>query len=100
MRRLALVLLLAFAAGAAANAGFAQRAQPQVARSEPKASEAHQAGEQRSSGGPRVVTLSPSLTAILLAIDAGDAVVGVDDSSAQVEPRVRDLPRVGGLFNP
>ena len=49
---------------------------------------------------PRVVTLSPSLTAILLALDARDAIVGVDDSSAQAEPRVRDLPRVGGLFNP
>jgi iron complex transport system substrate-binding protein len=49
---------------------------------------------------PRVVTLSPSLTAILLALHADDAIVGVDDSSAQAEPRVRDLPRVGGLFNP
>jgi iron complex transport system substrate-binding protein len=49
---------------------------------------------------PRVVTLSPSLTAILLALDAREAIVGVDDSSAQVEPRVRVLPRVGGLFNP
>src|SRR5678815_4179001 len=49
---------------------------------------------------PRVVTLSPSLTAILLALDARDSIVGVDDSSAQAEPRVRDLPRVGGLFNP
>ena len=49
---------------------------------------------------PRVVSLSPSLTAILLALDSRDAIVGVDDSSAQAEPRVRDLPRVGGLFNP
>ena len=49
---------------------------------------------------PRVVSLSPSLTAILLALDAGDLLVGVDESSAQSEPRVRDLPRVGGLFNP
>jgi ABC-type Fe3+-hydroxamate transport system substrate-binding protein len=48
----------------------------------------------------RVVSLSPSLTQVLLALDAGDAIVGVDDSSAQTEPRVRDLPRVGGLFNP
>ena len=46
------------------------------------------------------MTLSPSLTAILLALDARDAIVGVDDSSALAEPRVRDLPRVGGLFNP
>jgi len=49
---------------------------------------------------PRVVTLSPSLTQVLLALDARDAIAGVDDSSAQAEPRVRDLPRVGGLFNP
>lgn len=49
---------------------------------------------------PRVVSLSPSLTSILLALDAGDLLVGVDESSAQSEPRVRQLPRVGGLFNP
>jgi iron complex transport system substrate-binding protein len=49
---------------------------------------------------PRVVSLSPSLTAILLALDAGNALVGVDEVSAQVDPRVRALPRVGGLFNP
>jgi len=48
----------------------------------------------------RVVSLSPSLTAILLALDAGHAIVGVDEVSAQAEPRVRTLPRVGGLFNP
>jgi iron complex transport system substrate-binding protein len=51
-------------------------------------------------GEPRVVSLNPSLTAILLALDAGPCLVGVDDYSARVEPRVRDLPRVGGLFNP
>jgi iron complex transport system substrate-binding protein len=49
---------------------------------------------------PRVVTLSPSLTAILLALDAREAIAGVDEASAQAEPQVRDLPRVGGLFNP
>ena len=48
----------------------------------------------------RVVSLNPSLTAILLALDAPGALVGVDDYSAQLEPRVRELPRVGGLFNP
>jgi ABC-type hemin transport system substrate-binding protein len=71
MRRLALLLLLALSIGATAE-----------------------------TTRPRVVTLSPSLTAILLALDARDAIVGVDDSSAQAEPLVRDLPRVGGLFNP
>jgi iron complex transport system substrate-binding protein len=49
---------------------------------------------------PRVVSLSPSLTAILLALDAEPSLVGVDEVSARVEPRVRALPRVGGLFNP
>jgi ABC-type Fe3+-hydroxamate transport system substrate-binding protein len=49
---------------------------------------------------PRVVSLNPSLTAILLALDAGPSLVGVDEVSAQLEPRVRALPRVGGLFNP
>jgi ABC-type Fe3+-hydroxamate transport system substrate-binding protein len=49
---------------------------------------------------PRVVSLSPSLTAILLAVGADAALVGVDEVSAQLEPRVRALPRVGGLFNP
>jgi iron complex transport system substrate-binding protein len=46
------------------------------------------------------VSLSPSLTAILLALGARDAIVGVDESSARFDARVRDLPRVGGLFNP
>src|SRR5262249_52051394 len=49
---------------------------------------------------PRVVALSPSITAILLALDAQASLVGVDEVSARVEPRVRALPRVGGLFNP
>ena len=47
-----------------------------------------------------MVSLNPSLTQILLALDAGDALVGVDETSAQLEPRVRELPVVGGLFNP
>jgi ABC-type Fe3+-hydroxamate transport system substrate-binding protein len=48
----------------------------------------------------RVVSLNPSLTAILLALGAGDSLVGVDDFSARQEPEVAGLPRVGGLFNP
>ena len=47
-----------------------------------------------------MVSLNPSLTATLLALGAGDALVGVDDWSARVEPDVAALPRVGGLFNP
>jgi iron complex transport system substrate-binding protein len=48
----------------------------------------------------RVISLNPSLTAILLAIERGDVLVGVDDFSAQQIPAVSGLPRVGGLFNP
>jgi len=57
-------------------------------------------GRAEEPNPPRVVALNPSLTATLLALGARDALVGVDDYSAQLEPRVRDLPRVGGLFNP
>jgi ABC-type Fe3+-hydroxamate transport system substrate-binding protein len=49
---------------------------------------------------PRVVSLNPSLTAILLALDARSTLVGVDDWSARDLPEVGGLPRVGGLFNP
>ncbi len=48
----------------------------------------------------RIVSLNPSLTAILLAIGEGGRVVGVDDYSAQQIAEVSALPRVGGLFNP
>jgi len=51
-------------------------------------------------GATRVVSLNPSLTAILLALGAGDRLVGVDDFSAEQQPAVRDLPRVGGLYDP
>ena len=49
---------------------------------------------------PRVVSLNPSLTAILLALDAKPALVGIDDYSARANPEVAALPRVGGLFDP
>ena len=49
---------------------------------------------------PRVVSLNPSLTAILLALDAEPALVGIDDWSARSQPELAALPRVGGLFNP
>jgi iron complex transport system substrate-binding protein len=48
----------------------------------------------------RIVSLNPSLTAILLALGARDVMVGVDDFSAHQQPAVADLPRVGGLYNP
>ena len=48
----------------------------------------------------RVVSLNPSLTAMALALGAGDQLVGVDDFSARQEPAVAQLPRVGGLYDP
>jgi iron complex transport system substrate-binding protein len=48
----------------------------------------------------RVVSLNPSLTATLIALGAGDQLVGVDDYSARQQSAVRELPAVGGLFNP
>jgi len=48
----------------------------------------------------RVVSMNPSLTRMLLALDARSVLVGVDEFSAQTVPSVADLPRVGGLFNP
>jgi iron complex transport system substrate-binding protein len=47
-----------------------------------------------------VVSLNPSLTAILVAIGAQHTLVGVDAFSARQEPRVAQLPLVGGLFSP
>ncbi|TDJ17646.1 MAG: ABC transporter substrate-binding protein, partial [Deltaproteobacteria bacterium] len=46
----------------------------------------------------RIVSLNPSLTEILLSLDAADTLVGVDDYSARQQPSVAELPRVGGLF--
>ena len=48
----------------------------------------------------RIVSLNPSLTAILVSIGAQASLVGVDDYSAKRIPSVADLPRVGGLFSP
>lgn len=49
---------------------------------------------------PRLISLNPSLTAIIVRLGAGSALVGIDDYSAQVVPAVAGLPRVGGLFDP
>jgi len=48
----------------------------------------------------RVVSLNPSLTATLLALGARAQLVGVDDYSARQQPELRELPAVGGLFDP
>lgn len=48
----------------------------------------------------RVVSMNPSLTRMLIALDAQATLVGVDEFSARSEVSVEHLPRVGGLFNP
>jgi iron complex transport system substrate-binding protein len=48
----------------------------------------------------RLISLNPSLTAIVLRLGGGEWLVGVDDYSAQVVEGVADLPQVGGLFDP
>jgi ABC-type Fe3+-hydroxamate transport system substrate-binding protein len=48
----------------------------------------------------RVVSMNPSLTAILVAIGARSSLVGVDEFSAREQPAIADLPTVGGLYNP
>ena len=48
----------------------------------------------------RVVSMNPSLTAILLAIGARSSLVGVDEFSSREQPAIADLPTVGGLYNP
>src|SRR5262245_20093510 len=47
----------------------------------------------------RVVSLNPSLTAIVVALGAREALVGVDDYSARSQDAA-GLPTVGGLYNP
>lgn len=49
---------------------------------------------------PRVVSLNPSLSAIVMDLGAGDTLVGVDEWSARQQPALADRPRVGGLFDP
>jgi len=47
----------------------------------------------------RVVSLNPSLTAMLIALGGREALVGVDDYSAR-SAAAAGLPTVGGLYNP
>jgi len=48
----------------------------------------------------RVVSLNPSLTAMLVALGAADRLVGVDVWSKRQNPDLAALPTVGGLYNP
>jgi ABC-type Fe3+-hydroxamate transport system substrate-binding protein len=47
----------------------------------------------------RVISLSPALTRIVFALDAGDALIGVDRFSQELEGAA-ELPSLGGLFAP
>jgi ABC-type Fe3+-hydroxamate transport system substrate-binding protein len=47
----------------------------------------------------RVVVLAPSLARVLVELDATDAIVGVDQFSAQL-PALAGRPQLGGLFAP
>jgi iron complex transport system substrate-binding protein len=44
--------------------------------------------------------MNPSLTRMLVALGAREALVGVDEFSGRAEPAVAALPRVGGLYTP
>lgn len=62
---------------------------------------AEEQGETTADAAPRrVVSLNPSLTATVLALEAGELLVGVDEWSARQQPEVRGRPTVGGLFTP
>jgi len=52
-----------------------------------------------SRGADRIVSLAPSITESLFAIGAGVRVVGVTDHDVSPE-EVKDLPSVGGYFDP
>lgn len=49
---------------------------------------------------PRLVSLNPSLSAIVSRLGADDVLVGIDDYSARILPGLANRPRVGGLFDP
>lgn len=49
---------------------------------------------------PRLISLNPSLTAIVFRLGGGEAIVGIDDYSAQIVPEAAHLQQVGGLFDP
>ncbi|MFP6607148.1 MAG: helical backbone metal receptor [Myxococcota bacterium] len=55
---------------------------------------------EKAPGSLRIVSINPSLTAILVALGARDSLVGIDEVSAAQQPELAGLPRVGGLFNP
>ena len=57
-------------------------------------------GEPGTPPARRIVSMNPSLTSILLALDAGSLLVGVEEHSLRLHPELASVPVVGGLFNP
>ena len=57
-------------------------------------------GEDSTASSLRLISLNPSLTAIVVSLGRGETLVGIDDYSARVLPAVADRPKVGGLFDP
>ena len=91
----ALVLAIAPAVRAAADTGASAARAPEAAPAPDRDDAPRAAGRPR-----RIVSMNPSLTRILVALGAREALVGVDDFSAREEPAVASLPRVGGLYSP
>lgn len=50
-------------------------------------------------GGLRIVSISPSVTEMLFALDMGDSIVGVADS-CDYPPEAKTIERVGGFGKP
>jgi len=48
----------------------------------------------------RVVSMNPSLTSMLVALEAREVLVGVEEHSLRLHPELADVTVVGGLFNP
>jgi iron complex transport system substrate-binding protein len=56
--------------------------------------------EARPAPARRVVSMNPSLTSILVALDASSVLVGIEEHSARLHPELAAVAVVGGLFNP
>ena len=98
---LALAIAAETAAAQAPRSGARSQGEAQPRRStgreaQPRRSEVAQASEVAR----RVVSMNPSLTAMLLALGAREQIVGVDDWSGESGEELEGLPRVGGLSNP
>ncbi len=59
----------------------------------------HQAAQQPPPGKLRIVSLAPSVTEILFALDLGDQIVGVTDQ-CNYPPTVKGIERVSGFGTP